>query len=262
MKKILCLLLFAILWVGILPAQKLKEAQDTDKNILNAALKGWRMRISAGFNIGGCAPLPLPREIRSIDGYHPGLNFALEGDVDKSFGSSKKWGARVGLRLETKGMTTDATTKNYHMEAVNTDGSGKIVGAWTGKVNTKVRNTYLTIPILATYTFNDRWAVSVGPYFSRLFDGEFSGEAYEGYIRDQNPTGEKAEVTRATYDFSQDLCKFHWGIQVGGEFKAYKHLSVMANLQWGNNGIFPSDFQSVTFALYPIYATVGFAYLF
>ena len=82
MKKILCLLLFAILWVGILPAQKLKEAQDTDKNILNAALKGWRMRISAGFNIGGCAPLPLPREIRSIDGYHPGLNFALEGDVD------------------------------------------------------------------------------------------------------------------------------------------------------------------------------------
>mgnify|MGYP003547469596 FL=1 len=36
----------------------------------------------------------------------------------------------------------------------------------------------------------------------------------------------------------------------------------MLNLQWGLNGIFPSDFESVTFDLYPIYATLGFSYVF
>jgi hypothetical protein len=58
------------------------------------------------------------------------------------------------------------------------------------------------------------------------------------------------------------LRRFHWGVQVGGEFRAYKHLAVFANLQWGLNGIFPSDFNSVTFDLYPIYGNLGFSYLF
>ena len=55
--------------------------------------------------------------------------------------------------------------KNYHMEAVNVDGSGKIIGAFTGKVNTEVDLNYLTFPILATYSFNDRWALLPDPTF-------------------------------------------------------------------------------------------------
>ena len=64
------------------------------------------------------------------------------------------------------------------------------------------------------------------------------------------------------YDFSNDIRKFNWGLQAGGEYKAYKHLAVFANLQWAMNGIFPSDYGSVTFDLYPIYGTLGFTYLF
>ena len=235
--------------------------RDRDDNLLRAALKGWHVRLSAGFNIGGTTPLPLPREIRKIDQYSPTFAIAIEGDAHKRFDNSR-WGIMVGVRLETKAMNTDATVKNYHMEAVNADGSGRIQGAWTGHVKTKVNNNYLTFPILATYTISERWSVAAGPYLAYMFNGSFTGEAYDGYIRDQNPTGEKAEVSRATYDFSNDLRHFHWGVQAGGEFKAYKHLTVFANLQWGLNGIFPSDFGSVTFSLYPVYATLGFAYLF
>lgn len=234
---------------------------DTDDNLLKAALKGWHVRIGAGLNIGGTAPLPLPREIRDIRSYSPKFNVAIEGDVHKLFNKSK-WGMLLGVRLETKGMKTDAGVKNYHMEAVNADGSGKINGAWTGGVVTEVSLSCLTFPVLATYDISPRWQVSAGPYFSWIYNGKFTGEAHDGYIRDQNPTGEKAEVTRATYDFSGDLRRFNWGVQAGGMFKAYKHLAVRADLQWGLNGIFPSDFSSVTFDLYPIYATVGFAYLF
>lgn len=242
-------------------ADDVAQPTDRDDNLLRAALKGWHVRLSAGFNVGGTSPLPLPREIRKIDSYSPTIALAIEGDAHKKFTDSR-WGIMVGVRLETKGMNTDATVKNYHMEAVNADGSGRIMGAWTGHVKTKVDNTYLTFPIVATYAINDRWSVAAGPYFSYMFNGSFTGEAYDGYIRDQNPTGEKAEVSRATYDFSSSLRHFSWGVQAGGEFQAYKHLTVFANLQWGLNGIFPDNFESVTFALYPIYATVGFAYLF
>lgn len=260
MKRILISLFIAVMAISV-SAQIKKEVSDTDKNLMNAALKGWHIRLSAGCNIGGTAPLPLPREIRGIEGYNPGLNLAIEGTVEKSFKASP-WGIRWGIRLETKGMTTKAKTKNYHMEAWNTDGSGKVQGAWTGKVKTSVKNTYLTLPVVAVYNIDRRWSVSAGAYASYLLDGEFTGAAYDGYIRDQDPTGEKAEVTRAEYNFSSDLRKFNWGLQAGGEYKAYKHLALFANLQWSMNGIFPSDFGSVTFALYPIYGTLGFTYLF
>ena len=254
---------YALLLLTLLPLCTLaqpREAKETDNNLIKAALKGWHVRLGAGLSMGGTSPLPLPAEIRKIESYKPTLCIALEGDVQKKF--TDRWGMMVGVRFENKGMKTDATVKNYHMEAVNVDGSGTVVGAWTGRVKTEVNNTYLTFPILATYTLNPRWQIMAGPYVAWMMSGDFKGEAYDGYIRDQNPTGEKAEVTRATYDFSDDLRRFHWGLQAGAEFQAYKHLTVNLNLQWGLNGIFPSDFGSVTFALYPIYGTLGFSYLF
>ena len=274
MKKIF----FVLLAVVTLPlaAQTNSSVKDSDNNLLRAALKGWNVKLSAGFNVGGTSPMPLPQEIRAIDGYNPTMCLSFEGLAHKQFQNSH-WGLALGVRFENKGMKTDATVKNYYMEAVSTDGSGKIQGAFTGHVKTQVNNKYLSFPILATYTFkNERWQVSAGPYVAWMFDGEFTGEAYgndildkngnkigvDAYIRDQNPTGEKTEVSQATYDFSKDLRRFHWGVQVGGEFRAYKHLAVFANLQWGLNGIFPSDFNSVTFDLYPIYGNLGFSYLF
>ncbi len=264
MKRFLLLLTLTLAATANMTAQ-VRSAQDSDDNILKAALRGWHVRLGAGFSVGGTSPLPLPAEIRHINSYNPTLCVMIEGAAQRKFGAH--WGTMIGIRFENKGMKTDATVKNYHMEAVNKaetagETAGKVVGAWTGKVKTEVNNKYLTIPVLATYSFNDRWQVQAGPYFSYLINGSFTGEAYDGYIRDQDPTGTKSEINTASYDFSSDLRRFQWGLQVGGEFKAYKHLSISADLTWGLNGIFPSDFQSVTFALYPIYGTLGFHYLF
>lgn len=242
-------------------AQTGSSLDDDDMNLFKAALKGWHVRIGAGVSIGGAAPVPIPAEIRSIDGFNPTLCIQLEGAAHKML--TEHWGVMVGVRFANKGMETDATVKNYHMEAVSSDGQGKIEGAWTGKVKTNVDLNYLTFPLLATYTFNnDRWSVQLGPYFSYMMAGDFTGEAYDGYIRDIDPTGPRTDVDRASYDFSGDLRRFHWGVQAGGEFRAFKHFSVGLNLQWGLNGIFPSEFGSLTFPLFPIYGTLGFNYLF
>lgn len=270
MKRTTLLILLLLTTLGAYAQRDVTPAKETKDNLIKAALRGWHVRVGAGLSLGGTSPLPLPAEIRSIESYNPTLCFHIEGAVQRQF--TTHWGTMIGVRFENKGMKTDARVKNYHMEAVNNDGSGTVVGAYTGRVKTEVNNRYLTFPVLATYTFNDRWMVKAGPYFSYLLNGSFTGEAYDphgkecaegdSYIRDLDPTGTKTEVTSASYDFSKDLRRFQWGIQLGGEFKAYKHLSVSANLSWGLNGIFPSDMQSVTFALYPIYGTIGFNYLF
>lgn len=266
MKKILLSILLLLTLMPAAQAQKMGEAKETDTNLIKAALKGWHVRIGAGVSLGGTSPMPLPAEIRKINSYNPTLCVQLEGAVQRKFGPH--WGTMIGVRFENKGMKTDAKVKNYHLVAYNTDGTGKVEGAYWGNVKTEVNNNYLTFPVLATYAFNDRWQVQAGPYFSYLINGSFTGSAYSkseedvSYIRQPDPTMPATDVTSADYDFSKDLRRFAWGLQVGGEFKAYKHLSVSANLAWGLNGIFPSGYQSVTFALYPIYGTLGFNYLF
>ena len=268
MKRLHSLLIFLLVLFAAFGlkarAQKVQEAQETKENLIKAALKGWHVRMGAGLALGGTSPMPLPVEIREINSYDPTLCIYLEGGVEKRFAHSPL-GMMLGVRFENRAMKTDARVKNYHVDVVNSDGSGRMIGAWTGNVKTEVNNRYLTFPVLVTYNINDRWMLKAGPYFSWMMNGSFTGLVYDGYIRDQDPTGNKTEFSdgqTASYDFSEDLRRFHWGVQLGGEFKAYKHLSVSANLQWGLNGIFPSEFSGVTFALYPIYGTLGFNYLF
>ena len=237
---------------------------DRNETLIRSALHGLEYEIKAGFSIGGTAPLPLPVEIRSIDGYNPTLAISIGGEVTKWFAVQNKLGVIVGLRLENKAMTTEATVKNYNMEIIG-DGGEKVSGVWTGGVKTKVKNSYLTIPILAKYKLTKRWNLTVGPYFSYMLEGDFSGNVYEGYLRKTDPTGPKVEFTDgkvATYDFSNDLRKFQWGMQLGGEWKAFKHLNVYADLSWGLNDIFKKDFKTITFAMYPIYLNLGFGYAF
>ena len=237
--------------------------RNRTQTLINAALHGWEYEIKAGLAFGGFAPLPLPVEIRSIDSYNPTLAFSLEGNATKWFGQSKKWGLITGLRFENKNMTTKATTKNYQMEIIQ-DGN-RLKGNWTGGVKTKVKNAYLTIPILAAYKLTKRWNLKAGAYVSYMMDGEFSGHVYDGYLREGNPTGDKINFyddAIATYDFSDDLRKFAWGLQLGADWKAFKHLKMYADLTWGLNDIFKKDFETITFAMYPIYLNVGFGYAF
>ena len=256
--------IFGLACLLIVVAQAASAQTEKHQTLLSSYLRGWEYSIRAGFNIGGTSPLPLPKEIRQLDSYKPGLAIAIEGISTKWFGKDRKWGMSVGLRLEDKKMTTEATVKNYGMKIINTNG-GELQGLWTGGVKTTVKNSYLTVPILANYRVNERWKVSAGPYLSYLTEGNFSGHVYEGHLRTPDETGSRVDFTGesiATYDFSDNLRRFQWGLQIGGEWAAYKHLTVHADLTWGLNDIFQKDFDTVTFAMYPIYLNFGFGYAF
>ena len=145
MKKYHFICIIAVLLAMVTGVQ---AQEERNKSLINSYLHGWEYGIKAGFNIGGTSPIPLPKEIRKIDSYAPGIAIAIEGNATKWFDKDKKWGLTLGLRLENKNMTTEATVKNYGMKIINTNG-GELAGLWTGGVKTKVKNSYLTIPILA-----------------------------------------------------------------------------------------------------------------
>lgn len=190
------------------------------------------------------------------------MNFAIEGNVLRRI--DDKWGIMSGLRFETKGMSTGAVVKNYGLtiDVSSGDETGTIKGVFTGNVNTEVKNEYLTLPLLVTRDLSERWFVKAGPFFSYLIKGGFTGSVHDGYIRDQNPIGNKIGVEHATYDFSKDISRFDWGAEVGAEWRAYSDFSVYGDLTWSAKSIFKRGFESIAFKMYNVYLNLGFAYEF
>ena len=146
-------------------------------------------------------------------------------------------------------------------------GGERISGVWTGGVKTKVHTAGLTIPLMATYKLSNRWNIKAGPYFSYLLSREFSGHyVYEGIFAGKMipPVRKQMNLPTAKLQptISGRLRHFQWGLQVGAGWRAFKHLNVYADLTWGLNDIFKSDFNTITFAMYPIYLNIGFGYAF
>ena len=193
---------------------------------------------------------------RPHDTYNSGN--LINGKLGVESTDDKEW---VGF--ENKNMETDARVKNYGMEILS---EGAIAsGRWTGGVKTSVRNAFLTFPVQAAYKVHPRTNLKLGVFLSYLIEGKFDGVVYDGYLRNGDPTGEKAVFTgdaTATYDFSDELRKFQWGLQAGVDWEAFKHLKLYADLSWGLNSAFPESFKTITFSMYPIYFNVGVGYLF
>ena len=241
----------------------LKAQSDEPKSLQWSSHLGFEYEVYAAVNIGGASPIPLPAEIRHIDGYNPNLNLQIGTTITKWLTPSRRWGVSVGLRLEEKGMKTRATVKNYGMEIVM-DGNS-VSGNWTGKVRTVYHSKQIAFPIMANFKINNRWKINFGPYLALALNNDFNGEVHDGYLREGGPTGNKVtfeDDAYATYDFSDDIRLFQWGLQAGGSWLALRHLVVNANLTWGLNDIFNSSFKTVTFNLYPIYLNFGFGYVF
>ena len=69
-----------IVLIGILCLSSvvtLKAQQERNQGIVWSSLRGLEYTVKAGINIGGTAPVPLPREIRAIDT----LCVSIEGDI-------------------------------------------------------------------------------------------------------------------------------------------------------------------------------------
>ena len=249
---VVCLILFG----SLLHAQN-----ERTETLVQSEEKGWKYELKAGVNIGGASPTPLPEEIRKIKGYSPKFNGSFEGTATKWL--TPKWGISAGLRLEEKGMETDANVKNYGMEII--EQGNHVAGFWTGDVHTVYKSSFITLPIAVNYRLASRWKIHLGIFASYRMDGNFSGYVTEGYLREGSPIGEKVSFSNkqtTSYDFSNHLRHWHWGTLIGGSWQAFKHFNINAEFTYGINNIFKKDFKTITFDMYPIYMNIGFGYHF
>lgn len=229
---------------------------------LSAQENKWEFDAKIGVNIGGTSPIPLPEEIREIESYSPQFAPTIEATATRWI--SGRWGVSSGLRAEKRAMSTHAQVKNYRTEIIG-EGGNKLRGNWTGDVRTSCDNLYLTIPVQAVYRLNKSFDFSGGLFFSYLLDGSFDGYVNDGYLRKDNPTGDKIvfdKENRGTYDFSDEINSFSWGVQAAAHWNTSDRVKLSAQLAWGINELFKSDFKTISFSMYPIYLNIAAGYRF
>lgn len=227
----------------------------------NDLLHNYSYYASATYALGGTSPIGMPSTIRTLHEYSLRPNFTLGVDAYHTLGG--KWGVMFGLHFENKGMKTDAGVKNYHMTMVR--GGEQLEGVFTGNVVTKVAQSLITVPVLATYDISKKVRLKLGPYLSYVASHKFSGYAYDGYLRQSDPTGPKVELghakeDRGDYDFSDDMRDWQFGASVGADWYITKRWGATVGLNWAFTEVFKSQFHTIEQSMYSIYGSIGVVY--
>lgn len=220
-----------------------------------------RYMVRLGYSLGGTAPVGMPATIRSLDKYTPTNNTLLGLDAYKPL--TEKWGLQAGFHYQNKGMKTDAKVKGYSMEMRR--GDETLSGLFTGNVVTEVDEWMVTLPLQVAYNVSPNLRLKFGPYFSYVLSNNFSGYAYDGYLRVGDPTGDKVELghvegERGDYDFTEDLRHWQFGLDLGADWFFSNRFGAYAGLSWGLTNIFRKDFHVIEQSLYPIYGSIGLTY--
>lgn len=211
-----------------------------------------------GVNIGATAPIPIPEEVRKIKSYNPKFNPQLGVNVRYSF--NEKWGAGIGATLDWKGMRVKDEVKYMYTSVTEDGGQSYLTGYFVGKNMTNIDMLHLTVPVYATYTFNDKWRVKLGVYAAKILSNTFDGNVRDGYLRVGDPTGQKQEIDIATFDFSDDARDYDFGFLGGGHYSITKRFGVYADLAWGVLPYFYSRSNPIQFRMTNIYGTLGVSY--
>ena len=263
MKNIIKVITVNILFLSglVTNAQEIDNNQVSKQNFFNTNID---YQAKVQLSIGGASPLGIPAQIRKIESFKPDNILGFEVNATKWLNDEKNFGIRVGLRVEGRGMKTEAEVKNYFTQ-IEDDSGAQTTGYFTGHVVTKANNTYLTLPVLFVWNASNRWNIYGGVYFSTTISRSFKGHIFDGVFREGTPIGEPATfegTAIGVYDFSTDISTFQFGEQIGVEYKINKNFSVSLDGTFANTQVFKKDFDAISFKMYNLFGNLSLAYKF
>ncbi|WP_242034373.1 porin family protein [Dysgonomonas sp. BGC7] len=224
----------------------------------NNTQKTFDLSFVLGINMGATAPVPIPAEVRKINSYNPKFNPQL--GINLVYNINNKWGVGAGATFDWKGMRVKDEVKYMYTSVTENNGASYLTGYFVGKNMTNIDMTHLTIPIYGTYRFNEKWQVKLGIYAARVLSNKFEGDVTDGYLRVGEPTGQKQEIEKATFDFSDDARDYDFGLLGGGEYRLTNRIGFYANMTWGLVPYFYTKSNPIQFRMTNIYGTVGITY--
>lgn len=220
-------------------------------------------KIVAGYHFGATTPIPIPREVRSITSVWP--QFTPQLGYNVSYQLDDQWAVESGITLDMKGVGVRNKVKYMYTDV--TMDEDNIKGYFTGKNETRMKMSYVTVPIRLAYDLTPTWRLRAGGYFSYRQSSEFSGSVWDGYIR-QTDNQDILNSTRinidnkddATFDFGKEMRNFDMGVSAGFEHQFIGRFGIYTDITYSLTPIFPSSFKGIDMKMRNIYIAVGASY--
>lgn len=225
---------------------------------------GFTHKIVVGYHLGGTTPIPLPREIRSVDSYWP--QFTPQFGYNISYQLYEKLSIESGATLDWKGMGVRDKVKymytNVTMDQKNTE------GYFTGRNETKVKISYITVPLRVAYDLTPTWKLRGGGYVSYRNSSEFSGSVWDGYLIETTKeqgiiNGRRIDIPfkgDATFDFGKEMRDFDMGVSLGFEHEFQSRFGIYGDITYSLTPIFPSSFTGIDVKMRNVYGIIGVSY--
>lgn len=221
-----------------------------------------KLRVSAGFNLGGVAPTYIPPQIRRINNFSPVYPFSFELEVPLLY-INKQWSLHTGLGLESRSMKAGAYVENFRGEIdLENTVFQDIVGYFTGSVESTFHNWYLSLPLRAYYIHNEKWSFLGGLSISKTVHRRFEGGVQDAYIRIGLPTSEKIAVPRGSFDLSNQIRKTDIGVHVGSDYTIDKRWAVKGMMNYGLSNVIDAPFENIPVKLHNIFLNTSLVYSF
>ena len=225
------------------------EAMSDDSKDLH-----FSSQIIGGFNVGVSMPFPVPNRLSNFSWTPP---FTPYIGWKMTLYSNKFFGITTGLFFGSKGMNTKASVYQLYTEVEVDNIYTK--GYFTGRNETNVNNLYLTFPVELCF-IKSYYRIEFGTLFSYSIKKGFGGIVYEGYLRRNDPTGDRIEIDSSPYNFDSEVRNFDIALTADFQRKIVNKLYIDCGIDWSFTPLLNSDFNGVPYKMYNIYAHIGVAY--
>ncbi len=244
------------------------EQPDEARVVRNTAYYAKRIvqnaSVRVGLNVGASAPFGIADNISPLS-YSP--NFSPVIAFDREFVLWRGLTLSSGIRLEYKGMRTRAKVQYFKTSVRQEDDKGNITqfdGHFTGENITNINMAMATLPLDIGWRFSPRYRLRLGGYISYLLYGSFTGAAQNGYtwtIPEEGATlRQRISITSASFDFSKELRKWDWGVEIASTHRVTDRFFVEAGLAVGVRSIFVEGFKGVSMDMHNMYGCLSLGY--
>ncbi len=252
--------------------------------------------IRLGYNIGGTMPLGMPACIRHLNSYSPRFNPQVGAYVSIPIKNRFGIMPGIRVERKSMGIDVDAKAYYVEMvrggEPVVGYFTGKVnikTNLWnvtipvmasydvSERVSLRL-GPYISFALsrnFAGYAYDgylrsisspqqidQEYLSQSGLDLSNVSPSDLINLLHDVPHKYQYPTGEKLNVgttsdKRGDFDFSDDMRHVYYGIDLGVDWNITHSVGLYADFQWGLNGIFKNSFTTVSYTMYPLFATVG-----
>jgi hypothetical protein len=207
-------------------------------------------QVDFGIEVGMNAGAPIPSKMVKGAQGNPGISGVV--------GLSAKY--TWNRRLEVQALILYDRKKAKYISPVSYPYivmSGDSIDSFSGIVDGRFNNQYVTLPVSVRYVFNSRLSAGGGFYFSYLLQGSNKGLVTNGKAGFNG----MFKIDDQVFDESKNINPFELGMNVNVKYQIQKHLSLQWLTTYGINSVTkPTDnFKDKVHNIYT-YLTIGYSF--